>query len=180
MAEIPVEKRSGIPGWVWVLLALIIVALLAWWLLAEEEEDIETAETGIVAEEEYVAGDEFADLEDEIDMPATATITTLAGLSGIASLVGTDVDLDNVTVSSVPGDMMFYIGEGDQQTLVLFDQTPTPDTPMEGEYDINPGMTIDVEGEVRAADGSLSDGVSADMPAGTEAYIYADSIETDE
>ena len=30
MAEIPVEKKSGGKGWLWLLLLLLIIAALAW------------------------------------------------------------------------------------------------------------------------------------------------------
>lgn len=38
MAEIPVEKKSGM-GWLWALLALVLAALLLWWLFSEMDDD---------------------------------------------------------------------------------------------------------------------------------------------
>lgn len=177
MAEIPVEKKSGVPGWLWLVLALIIIALLIWWLTGQEDE-AELVADDVVVEDEYLAEDDIALADPEI---ATGPIVTLAGLTGLATLVGQDVALDGVEVTAVTGDMAFYIGEGENRTLVLFDETPSPDMPQqEGQLDINEGMIVDIDGEVRAADGTLSDGVSAVIAENTEAYVYADTIATQE
>ncbi|MEE4349189.1 MAG: hypothetical protein V2J26_03075 [Pacificimonas sp.] len=171
MAEIPVEKKSSM-GWLWALLALLVIGLLIWWLLAEADEpEVADVDTPVVTDIEPVDND-FADVD-----VAVGPITTVAGLTGLATMVGTDVDLDGVTVTELAGDMAFYIGEGMNRTLVLFDEDYTPGDATEGEYDINVGSRVSLDGEVRAADGTLSDGVFANVPDDTEAYIYADTIE---
>lgn len=173
MAEIPVEKKGGVPSWIWWVLGLILIALLLWWLLSDDDDEVEMAEPAVVAEEEYAVSD-----EPEMDMDvATGPITTLAGLTGLAGLVGTDVDLDNIEVTELAGDMAFYVGEGANRTLVLFDEQYTPAENTEGEYDINPGSMVSIAGEVREDDGTLSQGVFANIPEDTEAYVYADTIE---
>jgi hypothetical protein len=43
MAQIPVEKKSGIPSWVWILLALVVIGLIAWFLLGNDDDELETS-----------------------------------------------------------------------------------------------------------------------------------------
>lgn len=54
MAEIPIEKKSGM-GWIWAVLALILAALLIWWLVNASDDDAELAtnqdEAAIVADD---------------------------------------------------------------------------------------------------------------------------------
>lgn len=152
MAEIPVHKKSGMPGWIWALIALIVLALLAWWLFGGD--------------------DEVATIEDE---PVAAAPMDPVADEGWT--VGETVELSGVEVSSLAGDMAFNIEQNGQQWLVLFDQTPTPGDPTEGEYDINPGTMLNLTGEVRSASEPLPTGVDAQIPAGTERYIYATNIE---
>ncbi|NTZ43678.1 hypothetical protein G7A66_11410 [Altererythrobacter sp. SALINAS58] len=154
MAEIPVEKKSSM-GWLWVLLALLILALLAWWLLDSDDEAVEYAET---------------------DAVVAAPVEPVAAGAGMLA-VGESVDLDNIRVTSLAGDMAFNADVNGQNMLVLFDQTPTPGDATEGEYDINPGSMLNIEGSVRSASDPLPEGVMAEIPAGTDRYIYADSIE---
>ncbi|WP_170003401.1 hypothetical protein [Pseudopontixanthobacter vadosimaris] len=153
MAEIPVEKKSSM-GWLWVLLALLILALLAWWLLDSDDDDVD-----------YV----------ENDAVVAAPVEPVAAAGMLA--VGESVDLDNIRVTSLAGDMAFNADVNGQNMLVLFDQVPTPGDPTEGEYDINPGSVLNIEGSVRSASDPLPEGVVAEIPAGTDRYIYADSIE---
>ena len=152
MAEIPVEKRSGIPGWVWLLLLLLLLALLAWWLLSDDDDEVETAVV-------------------EDDVPAA--VVAPAGL-----MVGETVDWDNVMVTEVTGDMSFMVEHEGNQYPVFFDQTPTPDTPTEGIVDINQGMMVDIDGEVRSATDTLPDGADPSFLGDQENYIFATGIET--
>lgn len=155
MAEIPIEKKSGL-GWLWLLIAAIVLALLAWWLLDNDGDEAQYADTDTAA---VVAG------------PATNTATASA------LTIGDTVNLDNVRVTSLAGDMAFNVDAFGQNMLVLFDQTPTPNTAKEGEYDINPGSVVNLDGEIRSAADPLPAGVTAEIPAGTDRYIYATDIE---
>lgn len=152
MAEIPLEKKSGIPGWVWLLLALLLAALLLWWLLADDEEVA-------VVENDTVA--------------AAPIVPAAAG----AYAIGESVDLDNVRVTSLAGDMAFNADVNGENMLVLFDQDPTPGTATEGEFDINPGMVMNLEGTVRSASDPLPAGVTIDQMGGADRYIYATDME---
>ena len=149
MAEIPVEKRSGIPPWVWILLALLLVGLLAWWLLDDDDGDVvDYADTDVVAG------------------------------AAAAYAIGDDVDLEGVRVSSLAGDMAFYADVEGGPMLVVFNEDQTPGTAMEGEKDINPGMMVDIEGEVRSASTPLPAGYNATIPSSEAMYILARDVET--
>ena len=147
MAEIPVEKKSSM-GWLWVLLALLILALLAWWLLDSDDEVVEYAET---------------------DAVVAAPVEPMAATGMLA--VGESVDLDNIRVTSLAGDMAFNADVNGQNMLVLFDQTPTPGDATEGEYDINPGSMLNIEGSVRSASDPLPDCLLYTSPSPRDATL---------
>ena len=155
MAEIPVEKKSGIPGWVWLLLLLLLLALLAWWLLGSDDDEVETT----VVDNDAVAAD---------------VATVAAPLA-----VGEAVDWDGVRVTELTGDMSFMVEHEGNTYPVFFDQTPTPDTPTEGILDINPGMVINLEGEVRSSTAGLPENADPSFLGENENYIFANSIETE-
>lgn len=159
MAEIPVEKKSS-KGWLWALLALLLIALLAWWLLDNDGDDMVeyTDETAAVA-------------------PADTGMADAPAAGAGTMAVGESVDLQNVRVTSLAGDMAFNAEVNGQNMLVLFNQQQTPGTPTEGEYDINEGSVVNIEGSVRSAADPLPEGVTAQIPSGTDRYIFADSIE---
>jgi hypothetical protein len=157
MAEIPIEKKSGF-NWLWLLLAAIVLALLAWWLLDDDGDVVE-----------YTDNDTAAVVADDTMVAATPVVGMMA--------IGDTVNLDNVRVTSLAGDMAFNVDANGQNMLVLFDQTPTPNTATEGEYDINVGSMVNLDGEVRSAADALPTGITAEIPAGTDRYIYATDIE---
>ncbi|WP_145917024.1 hypothetical protein [Erythrobacter sp. QSSC1-22B] len=151
MAEIPITKESS-KSWLWVLLALLAVALIAWWILADNED-----ETAV-----YVADDTVA----------AGTVAPTGMLT-----VGETVDLDGVEVSSLAGDMAFYIEMNGERVPVFFDQVPTPGDATEGEYDINPGSIVNIDGEVRSATDTLPANADPSILGDSQNYIFANSIE---
>lgn len=162
MAEIPVTKKSGIPWWVWLILALVVVAV-AWWLLANGDDDIETAAVTAPAPAVAPAGP-ITDL---------TTITTAADRS---VLIGREVQLTGVPVGDVVGDRTFYVGSGDQNVFVVLDQVPTPGQPgVEGRYDVTSGQTINLTGSVQPV--SAIPGQIEDLPAGVDTVIRAQRLE---
>ncbi|MGB3712266.1 MAG: hypothetical protein WA985_11310 [Erythrobacter sp.] len=165
MANIPVEKKSS-SAWIWILLALLVVALLIWWLVSEVDE-----------------GDE-ADIANDVETVQTTgtegvedgRITSLDELGDLEAMIGRDVYLEDVAVTEVVGDMAFTIGEGDDEILVTFNQVPTPDTPTEGEIDVNPGSRVTIEGAVQSYDGNVATSVSEEIADDTAAFIDAATV----
>ncbi|GGC96265.1 hypothetical protein [Aquisalinus flavus] len=164
MAEIPVKKTGGFPVWAWIA-ALAILALLAFWLFAGGTDEY--------AEDETATETDYAD---------TGTISTIAAIRSrddLSSLDGRDAAFDGVDVTDVVGDRTFRIADGSGNDLfVVLDQVPSPDQPMvEGRYDINPGQTIDIEGELRIVENGRIDGERIeDMPRDTQLYLWADEV----
>ena len=180
MAEIPVEKKSGIPGWVWLLLGLLLLALLLWWLLSDDDE-VEVADTAIVAEDTAVIDDPFAEEFTEAELPTE--IASAAGVS-IADILGdpetyigsADFSSPGVDVVEVPTDRGFYIEEDGQRLFALIN-----DGPMEVPMDINPGQRLRIsEAMLRGTDtiGQLpGDPIDDDTRAileGVEVFLTVD------
>ncbi|RDC60995.1 hypothetical protein HME9302_02212 [Alteripontixanthobacter maritimus] len=164
MAEIPVEKKSSM-AWLWWLLLLLGIAALLWWLLAAADNDADVATVDPAMDETAIT--------EPLDPAATAAT---AGMATYA--IGDNVDLDGVRVIEATGDMAFTIDVDGEPMLVLFDQQRTANTATEGRFDINAGSIVDIEGTVRSASDALPTGVTADIPAGTEKYIYATELMT--
>lgn len=151
MAEIPIEKKSG-SKWLWILLALLALALIAWWILDDDGDDVvEYTDQAVVAD----------------------TVPAATGML----VVGESVDMDGVEVTSLAGDMAFYIEMNGQQVPVFFDQVSTPGDATEGEYDINPGSILNIEGEVRSATDTLPANADPSILGQSQNYIFAESIE---
>lgn len=141
MAEIAVEKKKNMSWLVWLLIAAAILLLL-WWIFTRTGRD-----TDLMTERGRTA-----------EMTTAGPITDAALLYGAADAtqhVGRQVQLQNARVLSVTGDANFWVGEAEgRQLLVRLDEQPTPNQPAtEGRYDVNPGQTVNVYGDVRAFPG---------------------------
>lgn len=171
MAEIPVEKKSSL-SWLWILLALLLLGLLLWWLLSQDADDE-------VAVDDDVNAAVVADADDDGEAEVVGgTITSLAALGMIGSAIGSEVDLDDVPVNQVVGDMHFTVGEEGNQSLVVFDEVQTPGTPKEGLVDVNPGSRVSIDGTVERLDMDLPATVTRDIDGieDMEAYIRASRV----
>lgn len=160
MAEIPIEKKSG-KGWLWALLALLLIALLAWWLFDNDGDDVV----------EYTDEEAVAAAPVEADT-AAATPATAGALA-----VGQTVDLDGVRVTSLLGDNAFTATINGENMIVVFNEQAAPQDSVEGRYDINQGSTVNLTGTVRSIQDSLPQDIATEVPAGTERYIFADTVE---
>lgn len=182
MAEIPLEKKGGIPWWVWLLLALLVAALL-WWLLDDRDEPEQVA----AAPYEQVAPAADADAVGATPTTtapapgagaASGPITDLAAIAGAAAsgeIVGRQVELNGVPVLEMVSDAGFYIGSSPaQRVYVLLDEQKTPNQPGEGRVNVNKGQTVGLSGTVRSAAEGVPSGLV--LPQGVERYIWANSV----
>ncbi len=172
MAEIPVEKKSSM-SWLWWLLLLAGIIALLWWALADNDDEVETdlVETD-VAEESY-----DSDM-DAMNTGEVTAITGVAGLAGLADMIGRDVELTGVAVNEVVSDEGFTVGEGDNETLVMFDEERTPNDDMEGNVDVNPGSNVTITGTVREYDASaIATSATEEVASNTQAMIFATNVD---
>ena len=155
MANIPVEHKGGTPWWTWLLALLAIIGLI--WLIAElfddepDEDDI-----AVVDPVEPLDQPEPVAMDDEI--------TSFAGLANGTALIGREVDLEDMNVVALTGDSSFVVGPGtdvnDAALVVLEDMGEWrvgPGDGSDGQYDVNEGNTLDLEGTIRAFDQSTPD-----------------------
>ena len=139
MAEIPVERKGGIPWWVWALLAAILIALAIWWIAADD--DVETAEPVAVEAVEPLAPGPVAPVAGEADM----TIASILASPG--QFVGRDDFQAEVAVPEVPTDRGFWVEDQGQRLFAVI-----VDEPREVPLDINSGQRLRVtQGMVRDA-----------------------------
>lgn len=176
MAEIPVEKKSSL-AWLWWLLLLAGILALLYFLFFNVDGDADDDLGDDVVVEE--TADDVDVIDPAVDTAAGVTaITGLAGLTGLVELIGRDVELSGVAVNRVIGDEAFTVGEGANETLIMFDEERTPNTAMEGNVDVNPGSRVTISGEVRDFPGDLPQSVTEDLSASnSKAMIFADSVE---
>ncbi len=88
--------------------------------------------------------------EPDVDM-ALDDIAVVLDPASAADYEGRTVQFTDVHVQDVVGDSIFWIGPSPEQRLfVLLIEQRTPDTPIEGRYDINAGQTISITGTLRS------------------------------
>lgn len=175
MAEIPVEKKAGVPWWVWLLGALLLLGLL-WWLLGSN--DREATETAAVAPVETPVAME--PLPGTIAPAAdTGPITDLAMITGAAdpaALTGRQVQLTGVPVPEVPGDRTFLVGEGANRLFVFLPED-APGLPTEDSVNVNPGQRVNLSGTLQPAQTTMNGRPVEGLPAGTTTMLVADRVD---
>ena len=118
MADINVERKSGLP-WLWIILGLILLALLIWWLVPDGEEEPVVATSPMAeiqpptvgAPPEPVAQGPATSIAAIIESPATWTGQTFAG---------------EVQVGEVVSDRGFWITDQGERLFVVINEAPGP------------------------------------------------------
>ena len=172
MAEIPVKEKGGIPWWVWLLLAAVIILALVWLFAGDTDDEVEQVEPVAVETVQPVpVGNDMA----------SGPVTDVAMLMPTipADLVGRQFQLDEVQIQEVVGDIGFWVGpSADERIFAVLTQEPTPQTPMEGEADVNTGATADISGTIRTRGEIIQDfaqGEVAALPEGVDHFLVVES-----
>ena len=143
MAQIPVERKSGL-GWLWVLLGLVLLALLIWWATDDDEADLVDGADSEIVGEETVGADPVTPPE-PVAMEAGISIADI--LASPAEYIGRNDFQDEVRVAEVPTDRGFWIEDQGRRMLAVI-----IDNPQEQPKDINTGQQLRItEGMVRDA-----------------------------
>lgn len=151
MADIPVQPKRGVPGWVWLIAALVLLGLLAALLLGVFGDDRDVplttgAQATVVAPTAAAGGQ----AKPTTAGGAVATDVPIGQPDRLVAMVGQDVRLTSVQVQEVVSDKGFWVGPSDTQRLfVLLEENSSPNTKTEGQVDVNKGQTVTIEGEIR-------------------------------
>lgn len=201
MANIPVEKRSGTPWWLW-LLGLVLIAGLVW--LALELFDEEPDADEIAGTEDNVGL--VDDVEVDIDEEGLSIVTTedqlfttdaagaeepvaggtLDGVTVTRLEPGTPVEIENTRVLSVIGDSAFWIGQDDARRYLVvlagLGESELGAGGTDGVFNVDEGETVSIDGAIaryREGDPGLSELTDEDSVALRErnAYIRVNSRE---
>lgn len=185
MAEIPIEKkRSGIPAWLWLLLAVVVAGILLWLVVGREDDRLPETPVATAPYAPAAGGMNGADgsaaTSRAADGPITDLATLLAGPD--EAVVGREVRLSNVAAGEVPADAGFWItGANGAREYVVLHEVRTPNTPIEGRVDVDKGDRVDIVGTVRPAsagapEGAAIPGPTAPLPDGISHYIDATRV----
>lgn len=198
MAEIPVERKSGMPWWVWALLALLALLALIW-IFSDDDEAERAAVDGtgpVVADQVAVNPNEAAiepategavnqagigqQADGQAGSGPITDLSTITGTNDIRTLAGREVQLSNVTVQDVVGDRTFWVGSSaDQRAFIVLNEQPTPNRPgVEGRYNVTKGQIINVNGVVRNTNDLAFGGQPIQgLPSGQQAVVHAQSLD---
>lgn len=169
MADIPVEKKTGIPGWIWALIALLVILGLIWWFMASDDDVDVYGQQGAVEAERatlVVASEpieEFSQLAESLNKESS---------------LGRAVNLDSVPVQSLAGDMAFWVGgNANERVFVTFNQEASPNSLKEGQVDVNRGSKVNLRGTIKSVKDNAPQGVVVQFPTQVNHYIYATEVQ---
>ena len=196
MAEIKVQRKSGVPWWLLLLLVVLLFGLIWWFVARAGGEDDDTilasdapaaAGATAVADGERGGGEAVTGTPTATGAPAAGEpvtdMNTILTAGDARSLVGRDVRLEDVPVQQMVGDAAFWIGAtaGQRVLVILNEQIPSPPPSVEGRVNVNAGQTVDIRGRMRAADdlpGSAGlEQRERDAARGQQVYVWAESAE---
>lgn len=184
MAEIPVERKSGMPWWMWLVLAAAALVILFWIFADNDREAYETAAVEPVVVSPVAVPPANIDPAVGTTEPmnaagATGPITSLAALTGagdMTPMIGRQVNLTGVPVTEMAGDRTFFVGEGNNRLFVLLPEGQ-PGLPSEDSVNVNRGQTVTLNGTLRRAQDMVAGAQVEGMPANAQAVLVADSVQ---
>lgn len=174
MVEIPVERKSGVPWWLWAL-GLLLLGLLLWWILDEPDPDVAAVDP-IATEAVLPAAVEPAPIEAAaVAGPPISDVILIVDAPDRPVLAGREVRLANMRVLDVVGDRTFFVGpDANRRLFVVLNEA----VPGDSAIDINPGQTVNLQGVLRRpGDGVIGGQPIEGMPAGTDLFLHAQTAE---
>ncbi len=132
MAEIPVERKSAGPWWLWLIGLLLIIAVFWFWLGPDDRDRVVGAPASAPAMGSAASG---AAVTDPGIYAATADKVSLAGRE--AAFTG-------AKVVRIVGPMTFTVASGGDELLVMIDQELSSGVGSQGRIDI--GVLVDLKG----------------------------------
>ena len=164
MAEIPVERKGGLPGWIWLLLAAIIIALLIWLFSGGDDSE----PTAVVPVEPVAEAPLTSPDDTDTAQPA---MTIAAIVENPEAYIGQSFEPGEVETPAVPTDRGFWIEkDGTRMLAVIIDQ------PREVPLDINPGQTLNVTGGTLRGPDAIGDIPGDVLDADTRALIEEEGV----
>lgn len=156
MAEIPVERKSGVPWWLWPIGLLLIMAALWFWLGRADRDRVVGASTpetaaapaSSVANAPPQALNRAADSASATYSAATGAAVTDLGIYAATtdkvSLAGREAAFTGAKVVRIVGPKTFTVASGGDELLVLIDQDLSSGVGSQGRIDI--GVSVDLKG----------------------------------
>jgi hypothetical protein len=141
MAEINVERKSGM-GWLWWVLGLIVLALLIWWVIPDGEEEVAVMEPAPMVTPTTTP-----------EPIAQGTLCVAQVLSAPTTYIGQTLGTCPMRVVEVVSDRGFWIEENGQRVFVVINegtqQNPQPGVAdAQGQQaeqpDVNAGQTVNI------------------------------------
>jgi hypothetical protein len=184
--EIPVQKKSSVPWWLWLIAGLLLLGLI-WWLVASLGGDSDDVQAAAAPEAPpAVAAAPYA--EEPAQAAAAPTpagpqepitdLTTVFEAADRRALIGREFQLSDVDVLDVVGDRTFWVGEGDRHVFAALREVPPPGWPTDADININSRQTVSIRGTVAdASSGDLNGRALQNMPPGTDIVLFAQTAE---
>lgn len=125
MANVPIEKKGGVPWWIWPIVAAIVIALLIW-LFAGPDRDAQPAQAATTTSAPVLADSTNTNGTPTDSAATSGAVAAADGASGTANrapitdlatllngpadaVVGRQVGLANVPAGAVPADAGFWV-----------------------------------------------------------------------
>ena len=145
-----------------------------------------TADQAALVGDEYIRATSLTVLNSEIvdgemsegEMSDGETLGLAALTGDLSQYDGRRIDADGVRVTALAGDSTFYVGDGNERTLVVLESLGEgqsgPGDGSDGAFDVNVGDVVSIDGEVMAYRRSMRGtmGLSDTDAAAAEAKRY--------
>lgn len=156
MAEIPVERKSGVRWWLWLVGLLLIIAVLWFWLGRDDRGRVVGASTPGAA---AAPASSVANAPTQALNPAPASAPAMglaasgaaitdpgiyAATADKASLAGREAAFTAAKVVRIVGPKTFTVASGGDELIVMIDQDLSSGVGSQGRIDI--GVSVDLKG----------------------------------